>query len=100
MGPPNRQYGRPQKRRVSAAQNAAIKAAPVVTYVPKPKVVYGKPFIVLEDAEKNTFIFTGGKWAGHERSIADCRKDCQVKELSQKINGMTRYEICAPVSSH
>jgi hypothetical protein len=34
----------------------------------------------------------------HSRSIAECREDCQVKELAQKINGMTRYEICSPVA--
>ena len=63
----------------------------------KPSVTYGKPFIVLEDTHKSTFIYKGGQWIPHSATIAECRQDCQVKELPQKIKGMTRYEICSPV---
>jgi hypothetical protein len=61
-------------------------------------VVYGQPFILLEDEQKNTFEYKGGAWVPHTMTIAQCRVDCQVKELSQKINRMTRYEIRSPVS--
>ncbi len=74
-----------------------IREAPAVIEK-KPPVVYGKPFVVLEDGQKDTFIYQGGKWVPHTKTIAECREDCQVKELSQKINGMTRYEICSPVA--
>ena len=61
-------------------------------------VVYGKPFVVLEDTQKGTFVYQGGQWIPHTRTIAECRKDSQVKELAQKINGMTRYEVCSSVT--
>jgi len=60
---------------------------------------YGKPFILLEDMEKNTFEFRGGQWVAHSMSIAECRENSQVKELPQKVNGMTRYEIRNAVSA-
>ena len=62
-------------------------------------VVYGRPFIVLEDSQKGTFVYAGGQWIPHDRSIAECRLDCQVKALSQKINGMTRYEVALPITA-
>ena len=59
---------------------------------------YGKPFVLLEDAQKSTFIYTGVQWVPHSQiDRRDIRVDCQVKELPQKIKGMTRYEICAAV---
>jgi hypothetical protein len=63
----------------------------------EPSVIYGKPFIVLEDKEKNTFIYQAGNWVPHTESIAECRKTCQVKELPQRVNQMIRYEIRSPV---
>jgi hypothetical protein len=63
----------------------------------KPPVVYGKPFIVMEDEHRNTFVFSGSAWVPHSMSIAECRAECQVKELPQKVNRMTRYEIRLPV---
>lgn len=65
----------------------------------KPPVTYGKPFILLEDARKIALIYQGGSWVQYSRTIAECRSDCRVKELPQKINGMTRYEICSPIDS-
>jgi hypothetical protein len=59
-------------------------------------VVYGKPFIVMEDEQKNTFIFKAGTWVAHSSSIAECRQSCQVKQLAQRVNGMIRYEIRCP----
>jgi hypothetical protein len=64
--------------------------------VVEPAVVYGKPFIVLEDKEKNTFIYHAGNWVPHTESIAESRKTCQVKELPQRVNQMIRYEIRSP----
>ena len=62
----------------------------------RPAVIYGKPFVVLEDKEKNTFIFQAGNWVPHAESIAECRKTCQVKQLPQQLNQMIRYEIRRP----
>lgn len=62
-------------------------------------VVYGKPFMLMEDAEKNTYIFEGGSWVLHSASIAECRQTCLVKELPQRVNGRIRYEIRKPVGA-
>jgi hypothetical protein len=59
-------------------------------------VVYGKAFIVLEDEQKNTFIYKAGAWIPHSASIAECRQTCQVKQLPQRVNRMIRYEIRCP----
>lgn len=96
----NRQSGRRPKPRKTPPRAAAPAPAPVERSAPverKPPVVYGKPFIVLEDPQKGAFIYRAGQWVADDRTIADYRQDCQVKQLAQKINGMTRYEICAPV---
>jgi len=60
--------------------------------------VYGKPFILVEDAEKNTFIFKAGEWVAYSESIAECRQSYQVKELPQRVNGRIRYEVRIPES--
>ncbi len=73
---------------------AAAVRPPVAAIERKVPVRYGKPFILLEDAQKSTFIYSGAQWVSYEKTIAECRTDCQVKELPQKINGMTRYEVC------
>jgi hypothetical protein len=67
-------------------------------FKPPAATVYGKPFILLEDPQKSTFIFQRGQWVPHTKTVAEYRLDCQVKALAQKISGMTRYEICLPVS--
>ena len=59
-------------------------------------VVYGKPFVLLEDGERNTFIYKAGNWIPHTESIAQCRETCQVKQLPQSLNRMIRYEIRCP----
>ena len=84
---------RPSGRPVQAATRSLQRPPPVERPVP---VVYGKPFILLEDATKNTFIFKAGTWVPHEASIAQCRETCQVKVLPQQVNRMTRYEIRCP----
>jgi hypothetical protein len=60
-------------------------------------VEYGKPFLVLEDTAKNTFIFAGGKWVPHTVSITDYRRTCLVKEFPQRVKGRIRYEIRSPL---
>jgi len=76
-------------------------AAEKVAFVYEKKVptVYGKPFILLEDTSKNTFWFKGGRWVAHTQTIAEYRENSQVKELPQKVNGMTRYEVRSAVSN-
>ncbi len=91
------QNNRPKKR--ATAHREAIVREPIVVAEKKPQVKYGKPFILLEDSQKATFIYQGGQWTRHALSIAECRLDCQVKALPQKINGMTRYEICSPLQT-
>jgi hypothetical protein len=69
---------------------------PVVTE-PQATVVYGKPFVVLEDESKKTFVFKAGSWVEFEASISECKQQsCQVKQLAQKVNRMTRYEVRCP----
>lgn len=67
------------------------------TYERRPPTQYGKAFVVMEDAQQNTFEFAAGKWVEHGVGIASYRENCQVKELPQKVNGMTRYEIRRPI---
>jgi hypothetical protein len=78
-----------------ASDTRTLRRLPEFTGRPRP-VVYGKPFVVVEDAQKNTFIFHGGEWVAYSASIAECRQTCQVKELPQRLNGRIRYEIRAP----
>ena len=85
------------KRQLARTDSATrgLRRPPEVTERPAP-VVYGKPFIVAEDEQKNTFIFHGGSWVAYEASIAECRQTCQVKELPQRLNKMIRYEVRSP----
>jgi hypothetical protein len=90
--PPMR--GRPQGSRSSASTPPRMSLAERAAER-GPAPVYGEPFIVLEDAQKSTFIYKGGAWVPHDMSIADCRANGQVKELPQKVKQMTRYEVRA-----
>ena len=92
----DRHQGKRQKPR--AATPTSNFRAPVPVIERKLPVAYGKPFVVLEDGQKRTFIYAAGQWIPHAKTIAECRQDCQVKELAQKINGMTRYEVASPVA--
>jgi hypothetical protein len=78
-------------------QREVVTRVPRVPFERKPPVQYGKPFILLEDAQKNTFEFASGAWVAYPLSISQCRQDYLVKELPQKVNGNTRYEIRCPV---
>jgi hypothetical protein len=66
---------------------------------PKPPVQYGKAFVLLEDADLNTFEYVAGAWIPYGLTISQCRHSCQVKELSQKVSGKTRYEIRLPIAA-
>jgi len=67
-------------------------------YVLKEPVEYGTTFIVMEDGEKNTFSYNGSAWVAHRMSIAECKAECMVKELPQKVGGKIRYEIREPLA--
>ncbi len=102
MGPRNRpRFQRPKQRRNSPPQAASLgsAAAPLVVEKPRP-VVYGKPFLVLEDSHKKVFVIQGAQLVPHDKSIAAYRSDSQVTEMAQKIKGLTRYEIRAPLDDH
>jgi hypothetical protein len=89
-----------QKRRKPSGGGVRRSEPPREAPVPlerKPPVQYGKAFIILEDRNKNTFEYANGAWIPYAMSIAQCKKDCQVKELPQKVNDKTRYEIRAPL---
>ena len=86
-----------QKPHLRAAQTPLRREIPVAA-AKAPPIQYGKPFILLEDASKNTFGYQGGAWIPHSMTIAECRQDdCQVTELPQKVNNMTRYEVRCPL---
>ncbi len=93
MSQRNRMSSRRQKPR-----SATLPAATRPVWEKKPPVHYGKPFIVLEDEHKKTFVFQSGVWIAHSMSIAECRQTCQVKELPQKVNGMVRFEVRSPTT--
>jgi hypothetical protein len=88
------------KRQASrlAPPTRTLVAMPVAVQRERP-VVYGKPFILMEDEAKNTFIYRAGQWVPHTESIAECRLTCQVKALAQSVGKMTRYEIRCPEGS-
>ena len=85
-----------QKQHGAATVTRLARELPIPTERPPP-VVYGKPFILLEDSEKSTFIFKAGSWIPYGESIAECRETCKVKQLPQRVNQMIRYEVRAPI---
>lgn len=80
---------------LAASDTRSLRRPPEIADLPE-RVVYGKPFIVLEDEAKNTFVFKAGAWVAHTSSMAECRQSCQVKMLPQKVNKMVRYEVRCP----
>ena len=91
-----RRYGnkQPKKNRGSAP----APPPPRISEMPKrAPVVYGKAFVLLEDENKNTFVYKNGQWVPHETSVAVYRQECEVDELPQKVNRRTRYEVRCPV---
>jgi hypothetical protein len=87
--------GRPTARRA----HSAVQAEPALPRTKSVPIVYGKAVVVLEDDDKNTFFFENGAWIPYGASIAECRRDCLVQALPQKVKLMTRYEIRRPVES-
>jgi hypothetical protein len=85
------------KKQARSERGTVVREIPV--YEKKEPVEYGKPFIVMEDSEKNTFAYDGSAWVPYGKSIADCKAAGQVKALPQKVNGKTRYEVRAPLAS-
>ncbi len=88
-----------QKKLATVRRGAPPPREPSILYEPKPPKQYGAPFILLEDLNKNTFEYSQGAWVPYPLSIAQCKQTCQVKELPQKVNDKTRYEIRAPLAS-
>lgn len=98
MGQRHHHHAKRYKPRSNAPASEVVKAPSLLSQRKAP-VKYGKPFIVLEDGQKGTFIYSDGQWVPHASSIAECRQECLVKELPQKINGMSRYEVSLPLVS-
>jgi hypothetical protein len=91
-------FSRKQHKKASYATRSAAPQEARRPLERKPPTQYGKPFILLEDIEKNTFEYASGAWVPYALTIAQCREeDCQVKALPQKVNGKTRYEIRSPL---
>jgi hypothetical protein len=88
-------HNKRQAARLPSSDTRSLRRPPEFTER-APPVVYGKPFIIVEDADKNTFVFQAGNWVAYSASIAECRQTCQVKELPQRVNGRTRYEVRVP----
>lgn len=96
MGSRNHHSSKRHKNRTHAPAPASVRVAPAPVEK-KPPVVYGKPFVLMENDQRATFIYSGGQWVPYDKTIAQCREDSQVQELAQKINGMTRYEVRSPL---
>jgi hypothetical protein len=92
------QYGAKKAQKNLARENRAGAVRETPVFERKEKVEYGKPFIVMEDTEKNTFAYNGSAWVPFAMTMADCRQQCQVKALPQKVNGKTRYEVRQPLA--
>jgi hypothetical protein len=86
------------RKRPNHAPRAAVDR-PVFEIPPrKIPTALGKAFVILEDAKKTTFEYRSGAWVPYALTIAQCREEGEVKELAQKINKMTRYEVRLPLS--
>lgn len=90
-------HGGNKRQQAHRSTTSSRQARVIPVYEPKPVVTYGQPFIVMEDEAKNTFVYQSGAWVPHTMSMAECHRSCQVKQLPQKMNRMTRYEVRAPV---
>lgn len=90
---------RPNKAR-GGPRREIISREPRLPMERKAPTQYGKAFVLLEDSAKNTFEFAAGAWIPYGLTIAQCRHDCLVKELPQKVNGNTRYEIRLPLPAN
>jgi hypothetical protein len=92
-------FSRSRNKPRAGARRETIPSAPRVPFERRAPTHYGKAFVLLEDSAKNTFEFTAGAWIPYGLTIAQCRHDCLVNELPQKVNGNTRYEIRLPIAA-
>jgi hypothetical protein len=91
---PNYRFKRkPSKSTTAAPRRGEAPKDVTLPFERKPPKQYGKAFVLLEDSNKNTFEFAAGAWIPYGLTISQCRKDCMVTELPQKVNGNTRYEV-------
>ncbi len=90
-------FNRKQKKHPTSTRSATVARQPQPAYERKAPPQYGKPFVLLEDLDKKTFEYANGAWVPYALSIAECRQECQVKELPQKVNDKTRYEVRCPL---
>lgn len=90
MGPPKRPNSKPRRADGRPSRPEATSA------VAKPTVTYGPTLVILEDPDGSTFEYKGGSWIPFGRSIAECRRDGVVKQLPQKVNKRTRFEVRLP----
>jgi hypothetical protein len=98
MGNKRSHNHRQQVRKPRAAHVPPI--APLAPPAIKRVFQYGKPFTLLEDESKATFEYKTGAWVRYSLSIAECREqNYKVNELPQKVNRMTRYEVCRPLDA-
>jgi hypothetical protein len=95
----NRFNRRGGKKQVRQTRSTASEMPAIEIPQPREPVVYGKPFIVLQDAQNSTFEYRQGGWVPFAMTISQCRIEGEVKELPQKINNMTRYEVRLPLSN-
>ncbi len=87
------------RKRPSRPARSAVADAPAFEIpAKKPPVALGKAFVILEDESKVTFEYRSGAWVPFGRTIAQLREEGEAKELPQKINKMTRYEVRLPLS--
>ena len=95
--PQRRHFSHQRRKSGGPRRDAAVRLTPERAS-PKPPVQYGKSFVLLEDLDKHTFEYSSGAWIPYARSIAQFRLECLVKELPQKVNGNTRYEVRLPLA--
>jgi hypothetical protein len=55
--------------------------------------------VLLEDEDLKTLQFLNGAWVSYPKNIAECRLECEVKLLPQKVNRMSRYEVRCPIGT-
>lgn len=96
MGQRNAGDQRRSKSSRNSRNSTAPRAATEGFVRPAPKV-FGPPITLLEDSRKVTFEYRNGSWVEFALTIAQCRLDGEVKELPQKINKMTRYQVRLPI---
>jgi hypothetical protein len=98
MAPPNR-FNNARKRPQRPARGPAVEKPAFEIPAAKPPTVYGKAFILLEDEQKQVFEYRSGAWVPYGSNIVQLKEAAEVKQLPQKINKMTRYEVRLPLSA-